>query len=185
MVAWSSDYLLGLWIYLIWNPSSAIRNLMSQSNNEKLKIMILEDEEDILILYKDFLVKKGYEITTAYHTGDDVIDEVDNLRSDIYMIDYRLPGNKNGIDVAIEILSKFPTALILIITAYEQLRKDILKNPVFYNKNIAVLVKPVKLDKIECTIFDLVKKSKKWKKLCCECGIMIVSDKRLKAVFLK
>jgi DNA-binding response OmpR family regulator len=134
---------------------------MSQSNNEKLKIMILEDEEDILILYKDFLVKKGYEITTAYHTGDDVIDEVNNLRSDIYMIDYRLPGNKNGIDVAIEILSKIPSATILFITAYEQLRKEILKNPIFYNKNIAVLVKPVKLDKIECTIFDLVKKSKK------------------------
>ena len=63
---------------------------MSQSNNEKLKIMILEDEEDILILYKDFLVKKGYEITTSYQTGDDVMNEVDNLRSDIYMIDYRL-----------------------------------------------------------------------------------------------
>jgi len=89
--------------------------------------MIFEDEEDILTLYTDFLKKKGYEITTAYQTGDDAIYEVDNIRSDIYMIDYRLPGTKNGIDVAIEILSKFPSALILFITAYEQLRKDILK----------------------------------------------------------
>jgi hypothetical protein len=31
---------------------------MSQPNNKKLKIMILEDEEDILILYKDFLAGK-------------------------------------------------------------------------------------------------------------------------------
>ena len=39
---------------------------MSQPNNKKLKIMILEDEEDILILYKDFLAGKGHEITTTY-----------------------------------------------------------------------------------------------------------------------
>ena len=54
---------------------------MSQPNNKKLKIMILEDEEDILILYKDFLVGKGHEITTTYKTGDEVINEIDSLRS--------------------------------------------------------------------------------------------------------
>ena len=137
---------------------------MSQPNNKKLKIMILEDEEDILILYKDFLVGKGYEITTTYKTGDEVINEIDNLRSDIYMIDFRLPGNKNGIDIAIEILTRFPSAPILFITAFEHLHKEISKNPVFYNKNIEVLVKPVKLDIIESTIFHLVNKSQRMNK---------------------
>ena len=104
---------------------------MSQPNNKKLKIMILEDEEDILILYKDFLVGKGYEITTTYKTGDEVINEIDNLRSDIYMIDFRLPGNKNGIDIAIEILTRFPSAPILFITAYEHLHKRFRKTQFF------------------------------------------------------
>lgn len=137
---------------------------MSQSNNKKLKIMILEDEEDILILYKDFLVGKGHEITTTYKTGDEMINEIDSLRSDIYIIDFRLPGNKNGIDIAIEILTSFPSAPILFITAYEHLHKEISKNPVFYNKNIEVLVKPVKLDIIESTIFHLVNKSQRMSK---------------------
>jgi len=137
---------------------------MSQSNNKKLKIMILEDEEDILILYKDFLVGKGHEITTTYKTGDEVINEIDNLRSDIYMIDFRLPGNKNGFDIAIEILTRFPSAPILFITAYEHLHKEISENPVFYNKNIEVLVKPVKLDIIESTIFHLVNKFERMSK---------------------
>ena len=75
------------------------------------------------------------------------------------MIDFRLPDNKNGIDIAIEILTRFPSTPILFITAYEHLHKDISKNPVFYNKNIEVLVKPVKLDIIESKIFHLVKKS--------------------------
>ena len=90
-----------------------------------------------------------------------MIDEVDKLRSDIYLIDFRLPGNKNGVDIATEILTRIPSAPILFITAYEQLHKDISNNPVFYNKNIEVLVKPVKLDIIEGTIFDLVKKSQR------------------------
>ena len=137
---------------------------MSQSNNKKLKVMILEDEEDILILYKDFLVGKGHEITTTYKTGDEVINEIDNLRSDIYMIDFRLPGNKNGIDIGIEILTRFPSAPILFITAYEHLHKEISENPVFYNKNIEVLVKPVKLDIIESTIFHLVNKFERMSK---------------------
>ena len=137
---------------------------MSQSNNKKLKIMILEDEEDILILYKDFLVGKGHEITTTYKTGDEVIKEIDSLRSDIYMIDFRLPGNKNGFDIAIEILTRFPSAPILFITAYEHLHKEISENPVFYNKNIEVLVKPVKLDIIESTIFHLVNKFERMSK---------------------
>jgi len=33
---------------------------MEKINKRKLKIMIIEDEEDILILYKDFLSGKGH-----------------------------------------------------------------------------------------------------------------------------
>ena len=52
---------------------------------------------------------------------------MDGVKPDIYLIDYRLPGNKNGIDVATEILNKFPSASILFITAYELLLRDINK----------------------------------------------------------
>jgi DNA-binding NtrC family response regulator len=117
--------------------------------------------KNTLILYKDFLAGKGHEITTTYQTGDEMIDEIDKLTSDVYMIDFRLPGSKNGVDIPIEILTRIPSAPILFITAYEQLDKEISNNPVFYNKNIEVLVKPVKLDIIESTIFDLVKKSQR------------------------
>ena len=124
--------------------------------NKKLKIMIVEDEEDILILYKDFLSVKGHDVTAIYLNGEDMIEEIDAVKSEIYLIDYRLPGNKNGIEVAIEILNKFPAAPILFITAYENLQKDISKNPIFYDKNVQVLLKPVKLDKIENAMVNLV-----------------------------
>lgn len=121
--------------------------------------MIIEDEEDILILYKDFLSGKGHDVTTMYLYGDVIIEEIDKARSDLYLIDYRLPGNKNGIDIATQILDKFPLAPILFITAQENLHKEISKNPIFNGKNIAVLLKPVKLDKIENSIVALTNRN--------------------------
>ena len=128
-------------------------------NNKKLKVMIVEDEEDILILYKDFLSGKGHDVTTMYLNGDVVIEEIDEAKCEIYLIDYRLPGNKNGIDIATQILDKFPSAPILFITAYENLHKEISKNRIFDGKNIEVLLKPVKLDKIDSSIVALINKN--------------------------
>lgn len=125
----------------------------------KLKVLIVEDEEDILILYKDFLSGKGHEVTTMYLNGDVVIEEIDEAKCEIYLIDYRLPGNKNGIDIATQILDKFPSAPILFITAYENLHKEISKNPIFHGKNVDVLLKPVKLDKIESTMLSLMNRN--------------------------
>jgi len=128
-------------------------------NKKKLKVMIVEDEEDILTLYKDFLSGRGHDVTTMYLNGDVMVGEIDEAKCEIYLIDYRLPGNKNGIDIAIQILDKFPSAPILFITAYENLHKEISKNPIFYEKNVDVLLKPVKLDKIESTMLSLMNRN--------------------------
>lgn len=91
-----------------------------------------------------------------YLDGDIRFEEINESKCEIYLIDYRLPGNKNGVDIAIQILANFPSAPILFITAYENLRKEISKNPIFYGKNVDVLLKPVKMDKIESTMTNLM-----------------------------
>jgi DNA-binding response OmpR family regulator len=121
--------------------------------------MVIEDEEDILTLYKDFLSAKGHDVTTMYLNGDVIIEEIDEARSDLYLIDYTLPGNKNGIDIATQILDNFPLAPILFITAHENLHKEISKKPIFDGKNIEVLLKPVKQDKIESSIVALINRN--------------------------
>jgi hypothetical protein len=96
----------------------------------------------------------------AFLNGDDIIKEI-RVTYEIYLIDYRLAGNKNGngIDVAIEILNNFTSARILFITVYEHLHNEISKNPIFIDRNIQVLLKPIKLGKIECVIVSLVNKN--------------------------
>ena len=85
-------------------------------------IMLLDDEEDILKLYSDYLSFRGHRVLKTYVNADTILDDIDIECPDIYIIDYRLLGNMNGIEVAIEILKKFPSANMIFITAVETFR---------------------------------------------------------------
>lgn len=123
--------------------------------------MILDDEEDILTLYSDYLSRKGHRVIKTYVNSKTILDDVDIERPDAYIIDYRLPGNRNGLEVATEILRKFPsscimfTSCIMFITAFEFLEFEISKHDIFYDKNIEILIKPVKLRQIEDSLLKL------------------------------
>jgi DNA-binding NtrC family response regulator len=97
-------------------------------------IMILDDEEDILTLYSDYLSKMGHKILSAYVNADSILQDIDIEPPDLYIIDYRIPGNLNGVEVAIEILKKFPLSCIIFITAFEMLEKELSKHEIFCDK---------------------------------------------------
>lgn len=131
---------------------------MKNGSKRPLKIMIVEDDEDILTLYSDYLSRKGYHVVARYTRGNNIKEDLESDPPDVYLINSLLPGKKNGADVATEILDIYPEAPILFITAdYEQPQK-IEKNPVFRDKKVDVLLKPVKLHEIENSIINLVNK---------------------------
>lgn len=121
-------------------------------------IMILDDEEDILTLYSDYLSSLGHRILSSYVNADSILQDIDIEPPDIYIIDYRLPSNMNGVEVAIEILKKFPSALIIFITGYEMLEKELSKHDIFCDKKIDVLIKPIKLNRIQDSLLSLLRK---------------------------
>lgn len=121
--------------------------------------MMLEDDEDILTLYNDYLSSKGHQVVNKYKSANNILEDIDKECPDIFLIDYKLPGNKNGIEIAVEILNKFPSANILFITAYELLDRELLDNRIFDGKNIQVLLKPIKLHEIENSMVNLVNKN--------------------------
>jgi DNA-binding NtrC family response regulator len=128
------------------------------TKTETYTIMILDDEEDILKLYGDFLTSKGHRVLRTYVNADTILADIDIEPPDVYLIDYRLLGNMNGVEVAIEILKKFPAACIIFITAFELVRQEILRRDIFYGKNIDVLIKPVKLYHIQNSLISLINK---------------------------
>ena len=120
--------------------------------------MIVEDDEDILTLYSDYLSNRGYHVIAQYTRGDNIETDLENHSPDVYLINSKLPGNKSGMEVATEILDVYPSAPILFITADYTQPDKIQKNPKFRNKKIDVLVKPARLMEIEHSILNLVNK---------------------------
>ena len=121
--------------------------------------MILDDEEDILVLYGDYLSNIGHRVLKTYVNSDTILDDIDIEPPDVYIIDYRLPGNVNGIEVATEILKKIPSASIIFITAVELLNQEISKHNILTDKNIDLLLKPVKLIEIQNSLLNLAGKN--------------------------
>jgi DNA-binding response OmpR family regulator len=127
---------------------------MSDKNN--IKVMIVEDEHDLLFLYKDYLKNKGYTVLVTNTTANHIMDDYLEFKPDLIIMDYRLPDEKNGIDAAKEILQNYPTVAILMITAYDSIKNVFNSEIVFKDKKIALVVKPIKLFLLNKLIKELV-----------------------------
>jgi DNA-binding NarL/FixJ family response regulator len=117
--------------------------------------MIVEDENDILVLYKDYLKTKGHSIIASSTTADDALMDFEKYRPDLVIIDYKLPGLKNGLQAAREIFAKFPSAKILIITAYENIKEQLNNDEFFRNKKVGIIIKPIRLARLADMILDI------------------------------
>jgi DNA-binding NtrC family response regulator len=133
---------------------------MANQKKRKLKVLIIEDEQDLLALFRDYLSGQGHEVVSCYLNANNILRDFEKNKPDICLIDYALPGDKNGIDAAIEIVSKYPSMPILFITGHESKREDLLKHPMLQDKNVETLVKPVKLLQLEFAVLDIVNKKR-------------------------
>ena len=118
--------------------------------------MIVEDEQDLLTLYKDFLKNKGYSVLVTNTTATHIMDDYTEFRPDLIILDYRLPDEKNGIDAAKEILLTYPSVPILLTTAYDSI-KDVFNNEeLFKDKRITLAIKPIRLFILDKLIKQLI-----------------------------
>lgn len=131
---------------------------MAKKEKKQLSIMIIEDEQDILLLYKDYLLSKGHKVLATSTTANEIMSDYDRIKPDIAIIDYKLPSEKNGLDAAIQILNKYPSAAILIVTAYDTVQQEIARNSFFDDKRLEILIKPLRLALLESSIINIVNK---------------------------
>jgi DNA-binding NtrC family response regulator len=117
--------------------------------------MIVEDDHDILLLYKDYLKTKGYSVIASSTTADAALVDFEKYKPDLIIIDYKLPGIKNGLQAAKEILTRSPSARILIITAHEDIKNELNNDDFFRNKRIEIIIKPVRLARLAYIIQEV------------------------------
>ena len=76
------------------------------------------------------------------------MDDYEKYRPDLVIIDYKLPGKKNGLEAAKEILMSYPSGKILMLTAFHGVKDELKKDSFFADKMIQILIKPVKLARL-------------------------------------
>ncbi len=117
--------------------------------------MIIEDEQDILLLYRDYLEKKGHSVVVTSTIADEALLDYKMYVPDLVIIDYKLPGKIDGIKAAKEILLQNQTARILLVTAFESIKKQIESDEFFLGKKIRFLLKPVRLPDLSKAILEM------------------------------
>jgi len=81
------------------------------------KVLIADDEPDILEILKYNLLKEGYQVVTA-KDGDEAIEKAKMFNPDLIVLDIMMP-KKNGVEVCeiLRLLPAFRSTLILFLTA--------------------------------------------------------------------
>lgn len=87
------------------------------------------------------------------------MDDIERERPNMYVIDHKLHGTKDGIALATEILAKYPISPILFVTANEYLESELSNHRIFDGKKLKVLLKPARLQQIENDMLDLLERS--------------------------
>ena len=85
----------------------------------KKHILIIDDEQSIRELCKEFLEEKGYKITLAVD-GQDALDKMEYDDFDLFLVDMVMP-RMDGLELMKRIKKKRPTAVIIITTGFSSI----------------------------------------------------------------
>jgi two-component system response regulator (stage 0 sporulation protein F) len=87
------------------------------------KILVVDDEEHIRLLYSEELSEAGYEVITAAD-GYQLTERIDKEKPDLVILDIKMV-EYNGLDLLQEIRNKFYNMPVILCTAYDTFKEDI------------------------------------------------------------
>ena len=113
----------------------------------KLQILWVDDEIDLLRAHVVFLEAKGYQLQTA-NNGDDALSLIEKSRFDLVFLDENMPG-KSGLETLVEIKNKYPSIPVVMVTKSEE---ENLMDDAIGSKISDYLIKPVNPNQILLSI---------------------------------
>ncbi|MCD6238120.1 MAG: response regulator [Thermotoga sp.] len=87
------------------------------------KILIVEDEDNVRLLYEETLKDEGYDVTAVSY-GKDALDMLSKEDFDLVTLDIEMP-DMNGLEVAGKIREMGKNVRIVFVTAYSNYRDDL------------------------------------------------------------
>ena len=90
----------------------------------KPRILVVDDEKHIRMLYQEELQVEGYDV--AVSDGEEpILDVVDRERPAIVILDIKLGVNRSGLDLLQEIRSRYTELPVILSTAYDSFQHDL------------------------------------------------------------
>lgn len=87
------------------------------------KILVVDDEEHIRLLYSEELTEAGYKVITAAD-GYKLTERIDKEKPDLVVLDIKMI-DYNGLDLLQDIRNKFYNLPVILCTAYDTFKEDI------------------------------------------------------------
>ncbi len=84
--------------------------------NEKLQVLVVDDERDIRDGCERILIRKGCEVSKATN-GLEALEIIEKTPFAIVLLDLKMPG-MDGMDVLIRVRERRPETLVIMITGY-------------------------------------------------------------------
>jgi CheY-like chemotaxis protein len=105
---------------------------------QKGRIFVVEDEKIVAEDLRTLLQSKGYQVIGVVTSGHEAVSEIKRLEPDLVLMDVRIQGELNGIEVAIVIQSLFDHPIpIVFLTGFAEKSFNYLKvlnNYIYINK---------------------------------------------------
>ena len=87
------------------------------------KILVVDDEEHIRLLYSEELSEAGHDVITATD-GYKLAERIDKEKPDLIILDIKMV-DYNGLDLLQAIRNKFYNLPVILCTAYDTFKDDI------------------------------------------------------------
>jgi len=111
------------------------------------KILVVDDEKNIRILFRDELEEAGYVVELA-ESGKEALQKVEAAAPDLVILDIRM-ADMTGIEVLQAIREKHKDLPVIMCTAVRGLKDDF---TIWDAEVFAYLTKPVDLDELKAKV---------------------------------
>ena len=87
-----------------------------------IRILVVDDEAHIRLLYSEELKDDGYEVITA-ESGDGLLDTIAKEKPSLIILDIKM-GTHNGLDLLQDIRNHYYDLPVILSTAYDSFKED-------------------------------------------------------------
>lgn len=113
------------------------------------RILVIDDDQSLRLLYKSELEQQGYQVDTV-GSGDEALEIVGKTRYDVAVVDIEMPGI-SGLELLSRLRELTPQTALLLNSAYSNYKDD-------FNSWVAdgYLVKSSDLTQLKETVKELM-----------------------------